>query len=134
VSNLTIKKSYHVDLPRQQLFEAWISPDTVIAPVSKVEVEPSVGGFLRLTVETPQGNSVMYGEFLTLSYPDRLVYTWEWDQNGEVTQITVDFNELTDGTEIVIVHSGFQSEESRARHDVGWDSYVNGVIRKLQET
>ncbi len=132
--NLTIRKNYRVNLTRDQLFNAWISPETIIPPVSKIEVEPNVGGLLKLMVETPQGVSVMTGEFLTLSYPAQLVYTWEWDNDGEITQIVVDFNELPDGTEINIVHSGFQSEASRARHDVGWDSYVNGVIQKMQQT
>lgn len=132
MTNLTIHKKYQVDFSPQQLFDAWISPDMVIPPVSKIEVDPKVGGFLKLTVETPDGNSVMVGEFLNLSRPSQLVYTWEWDNNGEITHITVDFKALADGTEIVIAHTGFQSEESRAMHDSGWDSYVNGVVQTLQ--
>ena len=60
------------------------------------------------------------------------MYTWEWDKNGEVTQIAVDFNETGDGTEIVLEHSGFQSEESKAMHDTGWDSYVAGLVEFLK--
>lgn len=132
MTNLSITKTYNIDLPREQLYEAWISPETVIAPVSKIEVDPKVGGYLRLIAETPEGNSVMHGEFLVLAHPDQLVYTWEWDQNGEVTQITVDFRERAGGTEIMLNHTGFESEESRAMHDAGWDSYVDGVVQKLE--
>ena len=107
MSNLTIHKKYKVNQPPERLFEAWVSPETIIPPVSKIEVEPKVNGFLKLIVESPQGTSVMQGKFRTVSYPTQLIYSWEWNNDGEITQITVDFNELTDGTEIVIVHSGF---------------------------
>ncbi|WP_420629372.1 SRPBCC family protein [Candidatus Leptofilum sp.] len=133
MSELTIHKKYSINLPPERLFEAWISPETVIPPVSKIEVDPKVGGFLHLIVESPQGSSIMKGEFLTVSYPAQLVYSWEWNSDGEVTQITVDFNKLANGTELLITHSGFQSEASRDTHDSGWDSYVAGVIQKLKE-
>jgi uncharacterized protein YndB with AHSA1/START domain len=134
MTNLSIHKNYRVSLPTERLYEAWISPKTVIPPVSRIEVEPKVDGFLRLLVEMPQGTSVMNGRFLSLAYPTQLVYTWEWDNNGEVTTITVDFKAVTDGTEITITHVGFQSEASRATHDTGWDSYVAGVVALLQGT
>ncbi|KAA3647194.1 MAG: SRPBCC domain-containing protein [Chloroflexi bacterium] len=128
MSDLSIHKTYQLDLPRKQLFEAWISPDSVIPPASKIEVDPRVGGYYRLF----SGSSIMEGEFLTLNPPGQVVYTWEWDNNGEVTQITVDFKKTEDGTEIVLLHSGFQSEESRAMHDKGWDSYVAGLVEFLK--
>ncbi|MEM7345009.1 MAG: SRPBCC domain-containing protein [Chloroflexota bacterium] len=132
MSKSTIEKNYQVPFSRERLFEAWISPDTVIAPVSKVEVDPKINGYLRLMVEMPDGAAIMEGKFLTVSYPTQLVYSWEWDGDGEVTEVTVTFKANTMGTEIVVLHSGFQSEESRGRHDVGWDSYVDGVVQRLQ--
>lgn len=132
MSNLSINKKYILNFPRTLLFEAWISPDTVIPPVSRIEVDPKVGGFLKLMVETPQGASTMVGEFLTVSYHKQLVYTWQWDNNGEITKITVDFKEVENGTEISISHAGFHSQSSQATHDTGWDSYINGLIEKLQ--
>ena len=132
MSTLMIHKKYQANLSPEQLFTAWISPDTLIPPVSKIEVEPKVDGHLKLIVETPDGASIMQGKFLTLSYPTQLVYTWQWNNDDEITQVAVDFKRSARGTEIVVIHSGFQSETSRATHDTGWDAYVAGVVQKLQ--
>ena len=133
MTNLTIHKKYHVPFSSEQLYEAWISPKAVIPPVNRIEVEPKVDGFLKLMVEMPEGTSVMYGRFLSLTYPTQLVYTWEWDNNGEETQVAVDFKPTEDGTEITVNHTGFQGEASRATHDSGWDSYVAGITKLLSQ-
>ncbi len=130
--DLTIHKQYQINLPKEKLFEAWVSPDTVISPVDRIEVEPREGGVMRLIVDMPEGESVMTGKFQTFSYPSHLVYSWEWDNDGEITQIEVTFNEIDSGTEVNIIHSGFIRQESLARHDAGWDSYVEGVVQLLQ--
>lgn len=129
--NLDIAKVYEIDLPREQLFNAWISPDTIISPVSKIEIEPQVGGFMKLFVETPQGMSQMHGVFHLCQYPERLKYSWEWNQDGEVTQIDVHFVKTATGTRIEIAHTGFHSKASRSTHDSGWDAYVDGVVNLL---
>ncbi|MEM7111367.1 MAG: SRPBCC domain-containing protein [Chloroflexota bacterium] len=133
MTNLAISKSYEIALPRKQLFDAWISPKTVIAPVSRIEVLPQAGGFLKLFVETPEGVSQMHGVFQTFERPERLQYSWEWDENGEVTQIDVRFVEISGGTRIEIEHTGFRSAASRETHDSGWDSYVAGVVELLKD-
>ena len=34
--------------------------------------------------------------------------------------ITLEFHEVAGGTEIVLTHSGFPSEDARGQHDGGW--------------
>lgn len=131
MTDLKISKTYKVKLPRDQLFKAWVSPDTIIPPVCKIEVVPKTGGYLKLIVETPQGISQMFGVFQSIHFPDQLLYSWEWNNDGEVTQVAVKFIEENDITRVEITHSGFQHEESRETHDAGWDAYIAGVEQML---
>ena len=57
---------------------------------------------------------------------------WEWNDDGDVTQITVMFSDHGSGTEVQLRHSGFTSAESLAMHDDGWDSYIKGLKKFLE--
>ena len=129
-----INKYYLVPFSRQAVFEAWVSPETVIPPVTKVEIDPRVGGSLKLLVESPDSTSTMTGKFKVVEPLEKLVYTWEWDKSGEFTTATVTLNETEKGTKININHSGFSHEKSRFTHDARWDSYVEGMVQLLAKT
>lgn len=129
----TISKRYHINHSPKNVFNAWISPQSVIAPVTRIEVEPKEGGVYRLFVESKEGTSVMNGEFSTFLQNKKLVYSWEWDNNGEQTIISVEFTSSGEETIIDLTHSGFQSETSFKMHDNGWDSYIEGIQKILGE-
>ena len=126
-----IHKNYRFDRSPERVFEAWTSNDTIVAPVTRHEIELRVGGKIRLFIETDEMTSVMEGEYKEISKPDRLVYTWEWVGSGEMTTVIVQFEAIEGGTEVSIVHSGFTSQESKETHDSGWDSYLEQLAERL---
>ena len=127
----TISKRYQIDHSPEKVFDAWVSPHSVIAPVTRIEIEPKTGGAYKLFVESAGQTSVMNGEFSTFQPSKKLVYSWEWDHNGEKTTISVDFTSIGKSTIIDLIHSGFQSESSFKMHDDGWDSYITGIKKIL---
>lgn len=131
MANLSIHKRYILNYARDIVFDAWVSSEAVIAPVTAIEVDPRVGGIYKLTVDGERP-SHMVGKYLEFDRPSKLVYTWEWNKDGEVSQITVQFKEHEDGTELIIDHSDFAKESSRNSHDTGWDSYVSGLTQWLE--
>ena len=133
MSALSITKKYRVAIPPEQFFSAWVSPEMTIAPVSQIECDPRVGGYYRLIVISADGRSRMEGKFLEFKRPERLVYSWEWDNNGEQTEIVVTFRKITEGTEVILTHHGFLSESSHAMHDDGWDAYIEGLVKRIAE-
>ena len=67
-------------------------------------------------------------------------YTWEWNNDGEITEIDVKFSNGRQGNDnchIELEHIGFQKETSRKMHDDGWDNYISGfekhLLKKMQE-
>ena len=126
-----ISKSYVLPFPVERVYQAWVSSDTVIAPATAMDIDPVVGGHYRLIMDTPTYKGGNQGTFTRVSPNQRLTYSWEWDNDGEVTEIDVVFSAHQDGTSVHVSHTGFTKEESQRNHDSGWDSYIAGFIEHL---
>lgn len=127
----TISKNYVSEISVQALYEAWLSPDMAIDPVTKIEVDAREGGFLRLFAESPDGTFVMNGKLLELIENQKIRYTWKWDESAEETIVTVTFHSNNGKSEIRLGHDGFQTQESKDLHDSGWDQYFTRLEKKI---
>lgn len=128
---MEIRKTYTLPYPVSRVFSAWVSSDTVIPPATRMDILPEVGGHYRLIMETPDFTGKNEGSFSIVEENRRLVYTWEWNGDGEVTTIDVSFTETDGGTQVDLVHTGFSKEQSVADHDTGWDNYIEGYTNFL---
>jgi uncharacterized protein YndB with AHSA1/START domain len=120
----------------ETVFEAWTEPEHMknwSAPegmeVPFVEVDLRVGGKFRLTMRNAEGRDFTgVGDYREVDPPRRVSYTWDWEEGeyqvGE-TLITVDFNPVDGGTEVVMRHEFLPSEEALADHTKGWTSCLN---------
>ena len=118
----------------ERVFEAWTTPallrawygvdDSWTTPVAEVDLR--VGGRYRITLVKPGGDSFdEAGEYVQIDPPHRLVYTCDstgWD--GRQT-VTVEFLPHADGTEVVVVESGYPTAELRDEHAGGWALFVD---------
>lgn len=130
-SVMRIDKVYEVPFPVAVVYAAWVSSDTVIPPATAMDVLPEVGGHYRLIMETPDFSGRNEGQFLRVEPERRVTYTWEWNQDGEVTEIDVRFLPSEHGTRVVLSHTGFVRQDSVNNHDTGWDSYIEQFIQHL---
>jgi uncharacterized protein YndB with AHSA1/START domain len=130
--------------PAQAVFDAWTSPEVLRrlwpagadwkTPVA--EVDARVGGQLRLVMRNPDGEEFGgSGEYLEITPPERLVFTWTWDghERHEGTQVVeVEFREEKDGTTtVVLTNRGLRGEESRRSHREGWAASFDNLDRVL---
>ena len=123
--------------PRQRVFDAWTRPEALkrwAAPGAMTapgaEVDLRVGGSYRIHMSAPDGKEHrVIGVYREVDPPRRLVYTWTWETNPDVTDsvVTVEFLERGASTEVVLRHEALPSVESRDRHAVGW----GGCMDKL---
>jgi len=63
------------------------------------------------------------GTYREIDAPNRLVYTWDWKEEGQgvgETVVTVEFEARGDATEIILVHEGFPAVEAKEGHEQGW--------------
>ena len=81
---------------------------------------------------------IVGGEFTEVRPPERLAYTWSWEQGPEAamagseqTLVIVDFIEDGAGTLVTLTHSGFASEEIRGMHIQGWEAVLANLERSV---
>jgi uncharacterized protein YndB with AHSA1/START domain len=130
----------------EEVFEAWTSAEVLSrwwpagsdweTPVA--EVEARVGGSLRLVMRSPDGEEFGgRGEYVEITRPERLVFTWTWDghEGHEGTQLVeVEFSERDDGTtSVVLTNRGLEDEESKRTHRQGWEASFDNLDRLLAE-
>jgi uncharacterized protein YndB with AHSA1/START domain len=130
--------------PAQAVFEAWTSPELLRrwwpagpdweTPVA--EVDARVGGKLRLIMRNPSGEEFGGGgEYIEISPPHRVVFTWTWDghEGHRGTQLVeVELDEQEDGTTtLLLTNRGLEDEEARRLHREGWERSFNNLERAL---
>ena len=141
---ITLRLERTFKSPAQAVFEAWTSAEMLKrwwpagsdweTPVAEVDVR--VGGRLRLVMRAPDGEEFGgRGEYLEITPPERLVFTWSWDGHDghQGTQlIEVEFAERQDGTTtVVLTNRGLDDEESRRTHRAGWEASLDNLDRVL---
>jgi uncharacterized protein YndB with AHSA1/START domain len=131
---MEIDKSYFFPFSPEVVFAAWTSSNTVIAPATRMDIVPVLGGKYHLFVESAEFVSTNKGKFLDIVQDEFLKYSWEWNDDGEVTIITVKFRVDANGTRIHLHHSGFINAESVKMHDSGWGSYFEGLKEYLSHS
>jgi uncharacterized protein YndB with AHSA1/START domain len=131
--------------PPETVFDAWLTADVLRrwwpagaaweTPVA--EVDPRVGGRLRLVMRSPDGEEFGgTGEFIVLERPERLVYRWTWDGHGAhegANLVEVEFTDVGGGaTHVVLTNSGLPDEEARRAHQEGWETSLDNLERVFQ--
>jgi uncharacterized protein YndB with AHSA1/START domain len=78
------------------------------------------------------------GEYSEVSRPERLAYTWSWEEGpepamagSESTLVVVEFLEDGDGTLVRLTHSGFANEQIRGMHVQGWEAVLANLERNV---
>jgi len=108
-----------------QHMKNWSCPDP--SGETEVEVDLRVGGAYRIVMSVEGEQHIAYGTYREVDAPNRLVYTWDWENPenamGE-TIVTVDFEVNGDATDVVVVHSGFPAPEAKESHEQGWGACV----------
>ena len=115
-----------------KVFEAWTDPKQLnlwSAPEPmdvEAEVDLRVGGRYRILMKgTDGGVFTAVGEYREIDPPNRLSYTWKWEETGNDyydTLVTVEFHDREGATEVVLIHDLFPDAEITGKHNEGWTS------------
>jgi uncharacterized protein YndB with AHSA1/START domain len=130
----TLRLERTFDAPAEDVFDAWTNPEvlrrwwvanpTWRTPVADVDLR--VGGAYRLSMEDPDAGTfhTVRGEYSEVRRPERLVYSWCWEEDGgrtgHVSTVTVEFVQDGERTTVVLEHSDLETPASRDRHGDGW--------------
>ncbi len=107
---------------RDELAEWW-GPKGFTSP--SIDLDPRVGGAYRIAMQPPEGDVFhLSGEFLEVDPPDRLSYTFRWEEptpDDRETVVTLTLRDVEDGSTNVSLDQGdFATEERLALHTQGW--------------
>jgi uncharacterized protein YndB with AHSA1/START domain len=130
VPALVLRRVYRA--PRERVFDAWTKPEiamTFLGPgdvtVPELHMDVRPGGTYGITMLMPDGERMLVGgTYREVRRPERLSMTWRWEEDDPSleydTLLTLEFNEVDGGTELVLTHEQFARAESRENHSRGW--------------
>lgn len=147
-TTLQIKRTFAA--PREKVFTAWTDPkeltrwfapsDDCSIPVAEVDLR--VGGRYRIQMTAPNGDvHTVGGTFRDVIVPERLVYTWAWEEAASCmgagpdaqkeTLVTVEFHDRGKTTEVILTHELFPDAAARDKHSEGWAGCLNRLSNVL---
>lgn len=123
------------------LFARWFTPPGNSSVTAELDVRP--GGSYRITLERTQlvpGTSYIVGRYLEVERPERLVFTFGWEEPPPVpglgdldtldSRVTVQFHDRGASTGITITHERLDTPELQAFHRWGWETTL-GQLRHV---
>ena len=128
--------------PPQAVFDAWTSPEVLRRwfhaehdwETTEATADPRGGGEVRVVMRDP-GEDVEYGgggRYTEVSAPERLAFTWRWDDNPSWEQIIeIDFEEQDGATLMTFVQNGLWDEEALRSHKSGWRNCFDNLESTL---
>jgi uncharacterized protein YndB with AHSA1/START domain len=134
-SGLILTLECVLDAPRQRIFSLltepgelmkWWGPHGFTTP--EIELDLRVEGSYRFSMQPPDGDVFhLSGRFLEIDPPDRLVYSFRWDEptaDDRDTVVTLSLAAHGDSTTVFLSQGPFATEERLALHRDGWtDSF-----------
>ena len=100
--------------PRERIFRAWTEADALGA---------WFGPEGTTTRVAEAGQYVVGGLFREVVPPERLVFTWRWENGafaGIETEVRITLVDVDGGTELTLVHRRLPGDEARQKHADGW--------------
>jgi uncharacterized protein YndB with AHSA1/START domain len=115
---------------------SWYGPDDF--PAISAEADGQVDGSFRVRFRTADGlEHECGGEFLEIERPERVVMTWRWisggvfEERGKVSRLEIRLRSIETGTELTLVHSGLNDENSARSHERGWAGALEKLMRRF---
>jgi uncharacterized protein YndB with AHSA1/START domain len=141
---LVLRLSRSFAAPRERVFRAFTAPTQLVRwwgpkgfTVPACTLDVRVGGAWRTVMRSPEGKDhIVSGVYREIMPPERLVFTWAWEEDGargHETVVTIEFSETPGGTRLELTHERFQTEDSRNAHRDGWSSCLDCLEEALAE-
>ena len=130
---------------REEVFRAWTDPEELkkwfgpgefTIPTAELDLRP--GGEYEIVMKPAEGDGMkLTGSYREIDPPSRLVFTWSWRHvwaEAPDSVVTVEFHEVPEGTEIVLTHGDFDSEDGGAPYRMGWEGGLAKLVRLFAGT
>lgn len=111
----------------------WWGPNGFTAP--SVDLDLRVAGSYRIAMQPPDGDLFyLSGEFREVDPPNRLTYTFRWedpDPDDRETVVTFSLSDLGESTGLIVDQGPFATEGRRELHRQGWTETLDRLQRLI---
>lgn len=133
------KQTFHMerifDAPRQLVFDYFTIPELICTwwgpqnvTTVKAEINLYAGGSCRWEMRDAEGALlILNGRILEVVLPQRLVMTHQWEGDGQVTTLTLEFIEIGEKTELLLKQEGISKTIPIHLYDDWW----TGTLTRL---
>lgn len=115
---------------------AWWGPNGFTTTC--LEFDPRKGGRYRLAMQPPEGEPFhLRGEFLDITPPQRLAFTFAWeepDPDDRETLVEVAFSKAAEETRLVLEQGVFATDARHDLHHAGWRETLDRLEAWLRAT
>jgi uncharacterized protein YndB with AHSA1/START domain len=134
-TSLQIKR--FINAPPARVYAAWTDPAQLKqwwgpegVQIQSLVADARTGGKYRWDLINREGEEMsVFGEYRELIPGKKIVFTWKWDDDdvweNRNSIVTVELSDRDGGTEVRLKHEQLPSEESRDRHNDGWNSVLD---------
>jgi uncharacterized protein YndB with AHSA1/START domain len=122
-----LRKEIRIDASPETVFPYFTDPARMTRWKGREAVlDPRPGGVYRVEIND---QIVAAGEYVEVSPPTRVVFTWGWDGGAHPvppgsTTVEVELVPDGDGTLVRLTHHGLPDDEQREQHADGWSHYL----------
>jgi uncharacterized protein YndB with AHSA1/START domain len=135
----------HYPVAPEKVWRAWTDAEAVKRwwgpgpgePVSLAELDVRVGGRFRIVFGGPDGKMHECAGVYQEVVPNRkLVFTWHWPNSTpeRVSVVTIIFQAVEKGTELVFKHEQLFDEKARDDHKRGWSASLDKLAELFKGT
>jgi uncharacterized protein YndB with AHSA1/START domain len=134
---MTLHLERELPVGARAAFEPWLDPAALavfMCPaegmhVSKVEVDPRVGGEFLIVMNIGGRALPHHGKYLAIERHTRLAFTWHSHHAGADSRVTLTFTPLGPRkTRVVLEHVGLDGD-AVSRHTNGWTAILAALER-----
>jgi uncharacterized protein YndB with AHSA1/START domain len=140
MSELELTISRTIAAPRDQVFNAWLSPASLAKfmrtadgiHIKTAETDPVKGGRFSIVMAVGDKEIRHVGTYLEVDPYSRLAFTWASPFSADDSIVTIDLDEVDKATtEITLKQVKFVSVEMRDRHKTVWAKIVDELALVL---
>lgn len=141
----SVEVSKDFNVPVEELYEAWISPDALKQwwspmgkKLSEVKNEVKKGGRIEYTANDSQSPLVIKGEYEEVREREKLVYTWNFTMSNDsfdesTYRLTVKFGEQGEGSKLEVKQENLKDHEAVRVHKKGWEKELENLRNYLDQ-
>ena len=123
------------------VYDEWLDPEALSdwmcprpARVTNIDLEPTVGGTLRIDVEENGTRFVVTCRYLELVRPRRLRFTWScstWPDPNFESLVTVTLEPHGDGETLMRIEHALLPDHSIDQHQSGWTRIADQLAAEV---